>query len=400
MRARLIQELTFGAAGDDAPHLGEGWSAAEPGYRWSVGPSSELWLDRPGDGDLLLELQLSPFVAPPALEAQRLVVHADGALVGALSLSEGGRRALRIQAGALAGRRDVRLSFMHPDAARPSDHGHPDDTRLLALSFTRLRLYAADDGPSGRVAASSSRIGGVVAQRRALAAPARIDGAGGLRLPDVQARTGLAPAQLATRFESLGDNCEFGLVQRRCGAEPLSLLRFSNIELPQLLLALDAGFDGLGDRAGLELSLGPGPRPELVLFDRSYALTFHTFQHAGEQEEDLLLNQQAQRLAFLRRKLLEDLSVGEKIFVIRRNPPLTEAEALPVWTAIDRHGPGRLLWATLADEDHPPGTVEQAGPGLLRGYLGRLAPDADAHDMEFETWLEVCANALALTAEA
>jgi len=31
---------------------------------------------------------------------------------------------------------------------------------------------------------------------------------------------------LVQRFESLGDNCEFGMVQRYAGAEPLSLFRF------------------------------------------------------------------------------------------------------------------------------------------------------------------------------
>src|SRR5436305_104536 len=32
---------------------------------------------------------------------------------------------------------------------------------------------------------------------------------------------------LATRFESLGDNCEFGILQRLEGAEPLGLLRWA-----------------------------------------------------------------------------------------------------------------------------------------------------------------------------
>jgi hypothetical protein len=31
------------------------------------------------------------------------------------------------------------------------------------------------------------------------------------------------PEQLVMNFESLGDNCEFGIVQRYAGAEPLEI---------------------------------------------------------------------------------------------------------------------------------------------------------------------------------
>jgi hypothetical protein len=50
---------------------------------------------------------------------------------------------------------------------------------------------------------------------------------------------------------SLGDNCEFGLVQRRGGAEPLGLLRFASIFLPieirleKLAAVLERKFEGL-----------------------------------------------------------------------------------------------------------------------------------------------------------
>jgi hypothetical protein len=43
-------------------------------------------------------------------------------------------------------------------------------------------------------------------------------------------------------FESLGDNCGFGLAQRKAGAELLSLLRFANTRLNALLLGLDEAF--------------------------------------------------------------------------------------------------------------------------------------------------------------
>ena len=52
--------------------------------------------------------------------------------------------------------------------------------------------------------------------------------------------------ELMLAFESLGDNCEFGLVQRDGGAEPLGLLRFAGMSLGNLVAALEAKLDGLG----------------------------------------------------------------------------------------------------------------------------------------------------------
>ena len=44
----------------------------------------------------------------------------------------------------------------------------------------------------------------------------------------------------------------------------------------------------------------------------------------------------------------------------------------------------------------PAGTVEVVMPGLLKGYIDRFAPDDNAHDLSFEGWLRVCANACVL----
>jgi hypothetical protein len=35
-------------------------------------------------------------------------------------------------------------------------------------------------------------------------------------------------------------------------------------------------------------------------------------------------------------------------------------------------------------------------PGLLKGYIDRFAPDDNAHDLSFDGWLRVCANACVL----
>jgi hypothetical protein len=40
--------------------------------------------------------------------------------------------------------------------------------------------------------------------------------------------------------------------------------------------------------------------------------------------------------------------------------------------------------------------VEVVMPGLLKGYIDRFAPDDNAHDLSFDGWLRVCANACVL----
>ena len=57
----------------------------------------------------------------------------------------------------------------------------------------------------------------------------------------------LTPGELTMRFESLGSNCEFGLVQRNFGAEPLSLLRWSNLTPTSLCAMLETRFDDVGN---------------------------------------------------------------------------------------------------------------------------------------------------------
>src|ERR1700761_2131837 len=63
--------------------------------------------------------------------------------------------------------------------------------------------------------------------------------------------------QILETFQSLGDNCEFGLVQRWAGAEPVHLLRFAGLYIPleqrldALVEAIDDGFTDLGDPASV-----------------------------------------------------------------------------------------------------------------------------------------------------
>ncbi|MGH7156249.1 MAG: hypothetical protein ACREF3_20175 [Acetobacteraceae bacterium] len=371
--------IDFGQNGTDAGYLGSGWSGPEEGYRWAIGPQSELWLNNPGGtGDYVLELDIGPFVLPPAITAQRFSISLRGALVGRSTLSVRGQVGYRVPGSLFAEPGPLRLIFDHPDATPPNKLAAHRDSRPLAVCFYSLRL---------------SRVAGDIET-------VRLEPWKGVVPAEIGKLAGTPALRFMLNFESLGDNCEFGLVQRRCGAEPLGLLRFSNLELHRLLWCLETQFDGLGEISHLEYRLSEGNKPEYVIRDRRSSLVFHTFLHEGEVTEADLLPQQARRLNLLRRKILEDLHNGEKIFVCKRNVTLSEQEILPLHAALNRYGPNSLLWVVSGDGAHPPGTVDQLMPGLMRGYIDRFAPYENAHDLSLEAWLSITVNAFLMQREA
>jgi len=362
--------LNFSAEGNARHYVGAGWSSAEKGARWMVGQVSEIWLEHPGAGDLVLELDVDPFIAAPVPRYQRLAVAARGVQVGECTLSSGGRVGFFIPSVLVEEKGPIRLTLVHPDQMRPSEAtGSADDRQLaVAVSTARLlrprRIAPAGPGKEGKSAAASHVVD-------------------------------LPLEALALRFESLGDNCEFGLVQRRCGAEPLGLLRFANINLATLIRGIRSGFAGLGE-PGTVLLVDDPADDEYVVRETMYDMTQHTFIYKADESPDGLLARQCNRLRFLRRKLMEDIRNGEKIFVYKRNLPLQEAEVLPLLMTLYDYGTNTLLWISPADEAHPAGSVERRVPGLLHGFIDRFAPSENAHDLSFDVWITLCRNAAAL----
>ena len=194
---------------------------------------------------------------------------------------------------------------------------------------------------------------------------------------------------LLARFEGIGDNCQFGNVQRHWGIEPLGLLRFAGVRDLHRLFA--SRFAGLGEPGSLVAYLAGS---EYQIRDHEYGLFYHTFRYENEATADEVVAENEAKIRYLIRKLVEDLEDGEKIFVYRR----FVEDDLPTVAELHRvlrgYGPVKLLWVTTGAPGRAPGDVEWAGPDLLRGYLDDDASN-DPAVFDPDHWIDLLRNAYA-----
>jgi hypothetical protein len=383
--------ISFAAAGNSLAYLGGGWARSEDAFTWGVGAESHLMFPRLAEADeYVLTLDVVPFVHAPKLPSQRLIVSVDETVVGSSEICRPSLLGYRIPVSLTRRGERMVVTLQHPDAARPNDLSDIADDRSLAFALFEAKLFrvtnlsAAEQTrlPTGLMLGSP--------HERSFGARCQVD------LTEwATSRTGLTMPEIALAFESLGENCEFGLFQRRCDAEPLGLLRFSSTFMRNLIRGIDNGFDGLGEIDDIDPRLEGAPR-EYMIHEKKFGLVYHTFVYEGQRSVWLMREQESARLKFLRRKFMEELEATDKIFVYKLGSGVSEAEILPLYMALNRYGEATLLWVVQAERDRPTGTVEVVMPGLLKGYIDRFAPEENAHDFSFDGWLQVCANACVL----
>ncbi len=389
MAVELDVKIGFGASGNSQGYLGGGWARAEPEFTWTIEAESHLILQNVKEADAyILTLDVVPFLHPPELPSQRLIISINDTAIGSTPITRASLLGYRIPGDLVRQSERLLITLQHPDATQPSDFAAGQDDRPLAFSLSEARLYRVTDDITP--ARQSLPFGLMLAGNSTLP----FDGRAARDLGQwVSSRSGLTLTQLAMKFESTGENCEFGLVQRRCDAEPLGLLRFSSTFVRNLIRGLNDGFEGLGETDDAELRLeGDGER-EYMVHEKRYGLVYHTFVYETQRSLWLMREQETARLRFLRRKFMEDLKDSDKIFVYKRDPPASDEEILPLLLALRQHGDNTLLWVVPAEPDRPPGSVEVVTPGLLKGYIDRFAPEDNAHDFSFDGWMKVCTHA-------
>jgi tetratricopeptide (TPR) repeat protein len=210
-----------------------------------------------------------------------------------------------------------------------------------------------------------------------------------------------ADTELFMQFQSLGDNCEFGLVQRHFQAEPISLLRWSSISLDSLIKIVNADFPNIGAPATTELAVGA--HDEYVLADHANGIVMHTFLFKGQIKENQneLFEKMCRRQSYLKRQILEDLADGEQIFVFKSFVDTDLKAAKKLHAALQRHGRCNLLFAVEADKRRRAGSVEEIAAGLYVGAIDHFTRPGDGWDnIPFDDWRSVCHEVLRRTRSA
>lgn len=210
---------------------------------------------------------------------------------------------------------------------------------------------------------------------------------------DTAAEAGLSDSQLVLKFESLGDNCELGLVQRRVGVEPLGMFRFAGAPLRHLLRAMDARFEGMAEPTQVRVQAENG---EYMIKLLKYDFIYHAHVKVGEADPVALHAQQSRTVGFLVRKLIEDLENPSKIVVFRQNEPLLASDLVDLRLALAAYGPATLLWVQAARPGHPPGSVVVVDDRLMIGFVHRLATRENVPDLDLQSWLAMLRKAWAV----
>ncbi len=207
---------------------------------------------------------------------------------------------------------------------------------------------------------------------------------------------------LLNLFRSLGDDCEFGVVQRHAGADPIDLLRFAALHVPQprrihaLTDAILQGFEGLGETETLSCQLNPAldqGKREFSIRESKYQLGYHTIRFEDEISPERLCQEQTQVLRFWRRKFLDDLRAADKACVWKSGVTNTEADVRSLLAATRKYGPNTLLWVDAAPPGEPTGGVNDLGDGLFKGSISRIARFDRGPDVDYESWYDLCDSA-------
>jgi hypothetical protein len=371
----MAGRLVFGICGNALSCQLDGWSVPEAGYTWSVGPQSRLRIPyMPGDGTLMLELDITPMLFAPVIQKQALSVMVNGIPAGQETIFGTATLGFAVPAEALDESHRLVVTLMHSGGRAPATLGANPDNRELAFRFHSITLWWMADTP---------------AQVGRVRLPLPVAAVGDLETT-VRFCTGLPVADLMHHFESLGHNCEFGLMQRAAGAEPLGLLRFSGMSPQNLLRGIDAAFEGIDDPAHLRIDVGTDGS-EYMIKNELYEAQFHTDQFVASARAEPVAAKFARHLAYLRRQFEDVLGAASRVFIMHRPEARGSAYALPVLRRLRRKGPNVLLYVT-EDRSIPAGTVVQERAHLYHGFIDTFAETSAMDRLNLGAWLSLCAN--------
>ena len=201
----------------------------------------------------------------------------------------------------------------------------------------------------------------------------------------------LLKPDLLTRFESVGDNCEFGFVQRFHGAEPSSLFRWATAPIEGVI----AGLKDQWEHIFLDENMRPWAYD--MAWDDRYRCAFHgeircapndeghmQFAMEGEERQRALAADRS-KIRFLRDKTLKCLRDEDKIYVVKANAGLTIEQIFELKAALDLYGDHKLLAVVQKDQIEWEGLTLVA-PNLKVATISQLASYSQVELAAYGEW--------------
>ncbi|MGD0108427.1 MAG: hypothetical protein ABSC06_30970 [Rhodopila sp.] len=403
----------FGAADPGCVHLRDGWLHDPHGDAWADDRVCTLELPAPThNSQYLARFAFCPLYIRSFMASQRINILLSGAVIG--QYGTGTETSLTIP---------LPPELFVPGGVLPFAFSLPDGLPMhqfdpaQAPNFLSFLLDSIEIVPLPPRHAALARVrDDDVTKPASIAVSDRFVDESVEELPAaVKAAIGIEMTEILQHFESLGDNCAFGLAQRKGGCEVLGLLRFGNTPLKSLMIALDDEFRAAAVKTEVEMRLPDGKTGEYCLYVDRYGIRWHTNVYGGTADEETIFAQQTMRLAYLRRKFYEALRAGRKIATVSRAEPrkhriplpfadepdvweekperLRFAEVLPLFLRLNEYGTNTLLYLTRCAHNRRSGTVELVAPGVMRGYVDDfvILPEMDIKD--HAAWLRIAVNA-------
>jgi hypothetical protein len=204
-----------------------------------------------------------------------------------------------------------------------------------------------------------------------------------------------------TAFESIGDNCEFGLAQKMQGFDEGALFKWARLpDVRQLTRLLECDFRRFYLFENLK------PMFDDMVEDSEYGMLFHSdlsSQKSGDGRRWSVVDEGARReiydieynkRIYLIEKLKAAIAADDKIFVFKKNDGVDPTEIAALHRALCRYGDGNLLYIEKAADGSTVGEIAMVSKGLWRGYIPRFAPYWPVTDYLPGAWERICEEAI------
>lgn len=407
----------FGNGDAGRPMLRDGWQHDPQGDAWTSGRVSTLELPAPPmKGLYLARFTISPLYIRSFLTSQRITILLAGAVIGQYCTGTAVSLAIPLPTELFEAGGVLPFTFVVPDGLPMHRFDPTQSPNFLAFLLEAIEITPVPSAHSALTRVRDDDVASAVPisiSERFLDEP--VD-----ELPGtIKTTLGIEMTEILRNFESLGDNCAFGLAQRKADCEVLGLLRFGNTPLRSLMIALDDEFKATTDKAELTLSLPEGEHSqhgEYCLFANRYGIRWHTNVFGGgDTDQQAIFVQQAIRLGYLHRKFYEALRAGRKIMTISRAEPrkhpvalpfagepdlweekperLRFAEMVPLFLKLNEYGTNTLLFLTRCERNKRSGAVDLIAPGVMRGYVDDFVIRPEVNLRDHGAWVRIAINA-------